>query len=75
MFVIKVAKILIIFLNFVLLSNEFKSVLNIIVLLLSFMKVISFPDLNRFIKTIKLIVNFLNNQWKNCYYPLEYLDI
>ena len=61
--------------KWIFLSNEFGSVLNIIVILLSFMKVISFLGLNRLIKTIKLIVNFLNNQWKNCYYPLEYLDI
>ena len=39
----------------------FESVLNIIVILFSFIKVINFNGLNWFIKTIKSIIKFSNN--------------
>ena len=67
-------KILIIFLNFVLLTKEFGILLNRIISLLYFIKVILYIGLNWFIKTIKPIIKFQSTNEKNCHYPLEYLD-
>ena len=60
----KIAKILIMFSNCALLPKEYVIVLNVIVPLLSSMRVISFLSLNRFTKAIKPIAIFLSNQWK-----------
>ena len=63
-FAIRVVKVLIIFLNIVILFKEFGIVLSIIVQFLYFMKVISFLGLNWSIKTIKPIVKFSSILWK-----------
>ena len=58
----------------VLLPEESGIVLNIIVSLLSSMRVISFLGLNRFTKAIKSIAIFLNNQWKKLQLSLMHMN-